>query len=125
MKKILTIVFIFFTVQSFAQGNLQFNQVKTFSGSSWNASLTIDTVPQGKIWKIESMGFSGVGNSAMTINGARYINYLGSYYSPYNSSLPNSGQVAIKETLWLKSGDVLGWEYGNYVITLIEYKIIP
>jgi hypothetical protein len=120
MKKILTIALLLFSIASYAQGNLQFNQVKTFTGNSFG-SIVLDTVPNGKIWKIESMGFSK-SNNCMTINGTQYLNFSDPYF--YGNSFNNS--QAIKETLWLKSGDVLGWSgYNSYVITLIEYNIIP
>jgi hypothetical protein len=118
MKKILTIALLLFSMGSYAQGNLQFNQVKTFNGNIYMPLL--DTVPNGKVWKIESMGFSK-SNNYMTINGTPYLNFSDPYF--LGNSIINS--QTIKETIWLKSGDVLGWQGYSYVITLIEYNIIP
>ena len=53
MKKIVIIALFFVATTSFAQGNLQFNQVLNFnSGSNY-------TVPVGKVLKIESIAFNG------------------------------------------------------------------
>lgn len=46
MKSLVLIAICFFSLQLSAQGNLQFNQVKMIS--------TSETVPVGKVWKIES-----------------------------------------------------------------------
>jgi hypothetical protein len=128
MKKILTIAILLFSMASYAQGNLQFNQVKTFTGNA-SGYIVLDTVPTGKIWKIESTGFSGKDNSFLQINNIRYVNFYTNfllYYPPGSGNANTSSQssTSIKETIWLKSGDILGWENGSYVITLIEYNIV-
>lgn len=110
---------LLFSIATFAQGNLQFNQVKSFTGNGYTYA-NLDTVPKGKVWKIESMGFSK-SNNYMTINGTQYLNFSDPYF--LGNSIINS--QTIKETIWLKSGDVLGWNGYSYVITLIEYNIIP
>ena len=47
MKKLYFILFILLNQLAFAQGNLQFNQVKLVTA--------LETVPAGKVWKIESV----------------------------------------------------------------------
>ena len=47
MRVVFIFLFLVSIQTSFAQGNLQFNQVKLVS--------TIETVPAGKVWKIESV----------------------------------------------------------------------
>ena len=101
---------------SYAQGNLQFNRVRTFTGLGYSI---FDTVPQGKVWKVESTGISGgttnqgMNTGYLTINGVPYSNFS------------NAG-VVIKETIWLKAGDYLGWTGGNwsYVVSLIEFNMV-
>ncbi len=124
MKKIFTLALLLFSMASYAQGNLQFNQVRTFTGNA-NAYKVLDTVPTGKIWKIESTGFSGKDNSFLNINNIRYVNFYNYFNITYNLISQSQSSTSIKETIWLKSGDVLGWENGSYIITLIEYNIIP
>jgi hypothetical protein len=124
MKKILTIAILLFSMASYAQGNLQFNKVKTFTGNA-SGYIVLDTVPTGKIWKIESTGFSGKDNSFLQINNIRYVNFYYNFSLIGGYSSNSQSSTSIKETLWLKSGDILGWENGSYILTLIEYNILP
>ena len=75
MKRILTIAILLFSMASYAQGNLQFNQVLTFSGTlQWgNSTGVLYTVPSGKTCKIEAMGLSGLySTTALNINNDEY-----------------------------------------------------
>lgn len=113
MKKTLTITILLFSMATYAQGNLQFNKVRTYTGT---VSKIFDTVPQGKVWKVESMGISGSSNTGfLTINNILYRNY------------DSSSGSSLKEIIWLKAGDFLGWTGASfpYVVSLIEYNIIP
>jgi len=126
MKKILTIAIVLFSMASYAQGNLQFNQVLTFSGTLQygSSTATLYTVPIGKTCKIEAMGLSGYANStALNINNVMYVNYIQSGQAP----------AVIKETIWLKAGDQIKFTYspsGNtiythpYFLSMIEYNIV-
>jgi hypothetical protein len=126
MKKILTIAIVLFSMASYAQGNLQFNRVRTYTGIN---NTTFDTVPKGKLWKIESMGISGgrdFSNSltgCLTINNACYSNVAREINYGNNNVISLS---VIKETIWLQSGDYLGWAGAarSYVVSIIEYNII-
>ena len=141
-KAILFSVFTLLILLAKAQGNLQFNQVKNFSGYITNPNSTsiipLDTVPSGKVWKIESIGMSPLVESinsaacdktVFVINGVEYYNHAVRTSANYNL-------VVLNENLWLKSGDVIGYKgrsvtncSGNtpqpYFISLIEYNIIP
>ena len=130
MKKIITLAILSFSIASYAQGNLQFNKVRTYTGG-YNTNKIFDTVPLGKVWKIESIGISGGkdigGNNTgnLTVNGIYYNNVTKEkeYSSNYNSL--GVATAVIKETIWLKSGDILGWAGGGpCVVSLIEYNII-
>jgi hypothetical protein len=126
MKKIITIAMLLLSIASYAQGNLQFNRVRTFTGNTYNGDRIFDTVPMGKVWKIESMGISGgkdgngLNTGKLTINGFGYNNVSKEINSSTNII------AVLKETIWLKSGDILGWSAGvsNYVVSLIEYNIV-
>ncbi|MCX6186993.1 MAG: hypothetical protein NTU43_08370 [Bacteroidetes bacterium] len=126
MKKTLTIAILLFSMASYAQGNLQFNKVRTYTGNTIYGDKIFDTVPQGKVWKIESMGISGgkdgngYSTGKLTINGSGYNNVS----KEYNS---NTNMIAVmKETIWLKSGDRVGWTAaaGEYVVSIIEFNIV-
>ena len=123
MKKIFILAAIMMTINlaTKAQGNLQFNRVVSYTGGYANGSTVIlDTVKQGKVIKIESMGISSnYFNGVIRINGKAYYNV------PQNYTSPN---IVIHEPLWLKAGDVISYTpngNGDYVITGIEYNIVP
>ncbi len=136
MKYILTINFALTLTVLFSQGNLQFNQVLTITGSvvSSNsfANSPINTVPTGKVWKIEHVGGSAtiLGNGTnygVTINNATTLCYWGS--SPQNYLL----QMKDICPIWLKAGDNLSFYWSQYngtqscdfVISIIEFNIVP
>lgn len=111
MKKLILITgFILAFTQMKSQGNLQFNQVLTFSEYIYMGSSQDMVVPQGKVWKVEDytrdfLHFNGVRISDNTTN-------LG--------------------VIWLKSGDVLNYNtsYCNgcsvkYIVSIIEFNVIP
>ena len=115
MKK--TILFLF-TIFSFflvsAQGNLQFNQVLTFTGNT--TETNIYTVPVGKVAKItkaiDYTASSSQWNVQLKLNGAK---------PPQGKDLTG---------VWLKENDIVGSLQGssgneNYIISIIEYNIIP
>ncbi len=125
MKKILSLVIaILFTtsLSSFAQGNLQFNQV--ISGSitlSPGGILSAITVPTGKVWKIEAIQCSrNTASDKYLINGLSYIIY--------------SNNSAAYNAIWLKEGDTFslkndytgtGASSQNFVYSILEFNIVP
>jgi hypothetical protein len=132
MKKLILISgFIFFSLNSFCQGNLQFNQVLTFSGAL-TGSTTISptyTVPAGKVWKIEYL--------------SETRKRTGSTGNPYFGAVINGTAQNIEigsNPIWLKEGNTIYYRnYGfnldgldgwgtllqSYLISVIEYNIIP
>jgi hypothetical protein len=122
MKKIFVFVFllVLISLKSFSQGNLQFNQVLTYSGilpagSSLSPSYT---VPSGKVWKIE---YHTLG-----------VLYLNSAYVHDLDCPPNTGCAGNTAPIWLKAGDVIYCyayvaQYGqyHYAISIIEFNIVP
>ena len=112
----------------YSQGNLQFNQVITYSqlstttlsGSIHSYSSQIYTVPVGKVWKIEKflMRNNGSVSTFLKVNNAFQI-------SPTEI---NPGPV------WVKEGDQIqavtsttggGNFTGGFFISIIEFNIIP
>jgi len=53
MQPLLSLSFCLFFGTLFSQGNLQFNQVITYTGT-FQGNLSLGTVPNGKVWKIEA-----------------------------------------------------------------------
>jgi hypothetical protein len=114
MKHLLFIITINLTFSVFSQGNLQFNNVYTYSGFlNGGASSPAWTVPNGKIWKIDFFTIDW-----LVINNNKAAN-----------SSNNGGVV------WLKTGDQIYYSgpfYGvccggttNYMISIIEDNLIP
>lgn len=128
MKKILTIAILLFSMASYAQGNLQFNQVLTYTGNvagSSNgpaSSPILYTVPSGKVCKIEAMGICGGASGIyLNINSIDYINQI---------TIGCGSGSTIHETIWLKAGDIIKYTNNNgisksYILSMIEYNIVP
>jgi hypothetical protein len=103
-----------------AQSNLQLNQVLTYNGAlTSNQSSPTWTVPNGKVWKVEART-----PDYLKING-RF--YTGGYYTYGNGNL-NGPSIALP--IWLKSGDVLQYQFNNnttngfdYFISILEFSL--
>lgn len=124
-----------------AQGNLQFNQVLTFQGSipftagGWQGHSVNGpqwTVPQNKVWKIESKSRTPDGSLRFMINGFSHSDL---YERNYNN---NYFALAVdNSSIWIKENDVINFNasgscggYGcggsvQYSISIIEYNIVP
>ena len=123
----------------FSQGNLQFNQVLTYSLSGTTSSTagiytiqTINvTVPANKVWKIESANCrasystvlqSNANIAYITLNNAFIVSNSTSYVM---SSFPiwlNEGNHVIQLVVQVGTS-VIGNAYG--LVTGIEFNIIP
>jgi hypothetical protein len=128
----------------YSQGNLQFNQVLSYSGSlSCNTnycgqiSTSTYTVPPGKIWKIESVGYNCSAVSSyrsypfLIING---VACFGGLTSNSNTAIITGN--LINSPIWLTSGDILKYGMDSNSATggqmsisihfsIIEFNIIP
>lgn len=109
MKKFLIVIAMCSGISAFSQ-NLQFSQVLTLTYTStqtmYSSMQVFATVPQGKVWKIESFLCS----SAWSINDFN----VGS-----NTSLAAS-------SIWLKSGDVIKRaNTASLFLSVVEYTIVP
>ena len=129
MKNILLLVV--FTSLAFlykAQGNLQFNQVITYSqlytttlsGSIHSYSSQIYTVPVGKAWKIEKFIMRN--------------NISVSTFLKVNNAFQISPTEINPGPVWVKEGDQIqavtstfggGNFTGGFFISIIEFNIIP
>ena len=135
MKKILTIAILLFSMASYAQGNLQFNQVLTYTGTLTPIQFvsTTYTVPTGKLWKIKFVNKLPY-NIVNTINGVQY------QYNGFALNINNKWLFGENfNEIFLKSGDTikLGWAnqsassgynapFANfdYVISIVEFNIV-
>jgi hypothetical protein len=107
MKKLYFILFILINQLAFAQGNLQFNQVKLVTA--------LETVPAGKVWKIESVIYNIAEGSTTYQTG----NYGNCNTNDYNSA---AIIVAGTPTKVGQGTSPLGYSSGSYVHS---YTILP
>jgi len=116
MKTRILILVIAISFIGNAQGDLQFNQVLTYTVNG--AQANIYTVPAGKVAKITKAiekSDSSQYSSVFTINGTNHYP---------NNNFPQ------KDGMWLKAGDIIGSYIGTYgaqyniTISIIEYNII-
>ena len=123
---IVSLCSLVFAPHSNAQGNLQFNQVLTYTQShglsscgsnvcSWTGPTY--TVPTNKVWKIEYFSQGGQYPASLLVNSSFDVNSVNG--SP----------------IWLKSGDQVQLRRvcttanclsgGSYLLSIIEFNIIP
>ena len=91
--------------------NLQFSQALLFNGT------TVQTVPAGKVWKIEHQAQS-YSSSGSGLHASLVINGINWYLNGTSGSLPSGA-------IWLPAGaTVAGWgQYTNY--NILEFTIVP
>ncbi len=139
MKKIFTLIAFVFLLPttSKAQGDLQFSKVKLIS--------TQDTVPSGKMWKIESFIYSQpIPNSSVNITqdasialNGQIINIRSTRFSaPWAGTIWGCGcSVSAygaayeiweqKLPIWLPAGTIVGVDIGVLYISALEFNVIP
>ena len=114
MKTKLLLLFMALSMGAYAQGNLQFNQVLTFTLTEDDSNVY--TVPAGKVAKITAatLYLSGSLSSFVMINGIKPAGF--------------SGDKDQLNGAWLKAGDVISFDiyYADrpVFLSLIEYNII-
>ena len=77
--KIVTFISLFLCGLSYSQGNLQFNQVKIVSNTDPS-----QTVPAGKVWKIESVFSEGGDTYPMGASGTVYAHFSACGLASFN-----------------------------------------
>ena len=133
MKNILLILAIAFSSASFGQGNLQFNQVInstiTAAVETTGTNIGTITVPTGKVWKIETTGYSYFGgltryiedNTSATVFMGDFIVWNGNQNDDNNRWFP----------LWLSEGTYTvnarsGTAHtSTFAISAIEFNVVP
>ncbi len=130
IKVFFLIVCFFIQFNSFSQGNLQFNQVIRVNN-------TAQTVPGGKVWKVETYMQSNTHISEWVeypncnfpdrqhpflINSKPYYQING---SPGHGSSGIMMAVGNLFPLWLKSGEIVQTTCPDNFLSIIEYNIVP
>lgn len=111
MRNLFLLVSILFNYVLFAQGNLQFNQALLFSGQ------TINTVPAGKIWKVENTAQSYT-SSGSPLYSSLVINAQNWFPQGSGGSLPTG-------PIWLPAGSTISGYHATTQFNIIEFNIIP
>ena len=129
MKKILLSTFLLLSNLACAQGNLQFNQVI-------RVVEVLQTVPTGKVWKVESYLENELINSnsssssctSSTIHRPLIINN-GFYYFIGDVAWGSTNSLQMmnhnKFPIWLKSGDQIRTACSSDFASVIEFNIVP
>ncbi len=134
MKKFTLILLLLITISSFSQGNLQFNQVKLVS--------TQETVPTGKVWKVESASYNGGAPFANALTSYSYV--LGgnrgfegimrfavngnNIVIASNFEHDSGGFSSVQNTvfpMWLPSGTTLAAGTNVRYLSVIEFNVLP
>ena len=138
-RLLLLSVFVLIRIALFSQGNLQFSQVKLVS--------TLETVPAGKVWKVESAVFMGgapfclgtgpnsncaagnlagsgfVGDMAFQVNGQ--TNYLYTNLGQPGSSASYASPGYSPFPLWLPASTTLAAGTNMRYLSVLEFTIVP
>jgi hypothetical protein len=133
MKHIFTILLVAIGATSFAQGNLQFNQVLNFDYSATlssygNATVGTLTVPVGKVWKITAASSRDLGPSHFSTSIAVNNHLL--YEFRY---VANSAAVSNNTPYWIGTGAHVVKLFNLYSsgisasgsLSIIEFNVIP
>ncbi len=138
MKSLLFSSFLMTFVVAQSQGNLQFNQAKLIT--------TVQTVPAGKVWKVESYAYNGGAAFAGTQSGfytndgiyeRTCINALMNYMVNGNtiqipvslSRSSNSGLISLDGLnlfpFWLPEGSSLAAGTNMSYLSVLEFNVVP
>lgn len=125
MKKNFLILCILLANSVYSQNNLQFSKVISESFNIASAEYgagtqfsSLKTVPNGKVWKIESMGCNNEQNgNGFEINGIKNIFYVNQAYSAFKEG-----------PLWLSSGTTFRLYNNSYqnscYFSIIEFNVV-
>ncbi|HRS53715.1 MAG TPA: hypothetical protein P5250_03325 [Bacteroidales bacterium] len=113
------ILFIGFCSQNLIHAQLQYNGVKLISNSQ--------TVPSGKVWKVESILSNQYDIQNISVSGAKILVNGNSIYLVNRTSTCNSSIAYFPEQMpmWLPAGTTLAPSTGVVYISVIEFNIVP
>ena len=115
------VLFLIIATSVVAQGNLQFNQVVTYTGTgsgSFSYTSPTWTVPVGKVWKIEGVGLSSY-SSYFSVSVAGQQVFLKNTHTSY-------GPVFDSFPYWITGGqNVFFSGLTSGVASVLEFNIVP
>ena len=111
MKHLLISCFLLLSLNSFSQGNLQFNQVLIIDATVAGNAVTI---PAGKVWKIESV--------AMVSNNS----YFQIQWGDANYFVINTSSGYSNLPFWLPSNTTVTFIASSATkVSIIEFNVVP
>jgi hypothetical protein len=135
MKTPLLLLFLIIYYQNIAQGNLQFSQVKLVS--------TTETVPAGKVWKLQNFlpnvslftditrnqtnpTSGGIRNFSIYLQTTvtRDVGRSDSYWNQDGYATAASSSI-LNEPIWLSAGTTLAASTNVQFVSIIEFNVIP
>jgi hypothetical protein len=141
MKKILTLLFLVISYLNYAQGNLQFNRVinHVIPSATVSAPGTISpsisgslTIPNNKVWKIESCGYKSATVPEWSLILDNYVLFS---YANFPGGANNNSYWQPSYPIWLPEGTynwIAKWfnfgapaTFQGASISIIEYNIVP
>ena len=142
MKKLLFIFFLFISLSSFSQGNLQFNKVINLNyygtGVDTNkATIASVTIPDGKVWKVTYVfiSYADNGKGYLPYRGNNNIDYtleIGGIFIPGGTDANTRPVHGMDGVVWLDSGttpiNIVTYENAqqpyNVSISAIEFNVV-
>ena len=130
MRNLFVLFFICFSSYLFSQGNLQFNQVLS-------VSTTPQTVPVGKVWKVETYmqsrtiltEFFEYPNCSFPDRQHPFLVNNKPYYQVNGSPGHGSSGIMMAVSnflpLWLKPGDVVQTTCQDNFLSILEFNVVP
>jgi hypothetical protein len=129
LKKFFTPIFLLISFHLFSQGNLQFNQVVIVNDQ-------VQTVPAGKVWKVESYQQQQVSiSTSFPTTGCTDLNRPRPYFIDniqyHNIEGIGHGNTSFASTaknnfpIWLKAGQTLKTSCPGDILSVIEFNIVP
>ena len=119
MKKILILLFTFFSYSQLFAQDLEFSQVKLVN--------TLETVPEGKVWKVTNVlpaENSVNGFIKIRVNGILIIVKSRDYVSINNiEGTAMSSWTSLSGAFWLPAGTTLSADMNCEFISVIEFSI--
>ena len=121
MKTFFFLILLLLSSIAFSQGNLQFNQVKLVS--------TQETVPAGKVWKVESAIFQGGSNFqiVMYTYGSMSYSINGNACYIATTGVNTSSNMPVHDNafpFWLPAGATLAAGTNMRYLSVLEFNIV-
>lgn len=115
-----------------AQSNLSFNRVHIVKGLHTGGWTVVDSVPAGKVWKVEAVGTSGYLLIGTEVTPSSILSWNINTNIPIHLISPtgSSNQGTLVNPVWLNAGEKIyvnrtNTGNGQYYISVLEFNVTP